>query len=468
MPRPTHHAVLKAGVAVAAVSLLLAGCAGPGASQPSADPGGSASADNPFGVAANTSVDVVVFDGGYGTEYATYAAELMEKQIGDGVSVQITPSNNLSQSLQPRFVGGTPPDTFTNDGADAIPITSIQDQLEDLGAFWDTENYDGVKISDAVFPGVEAVGEYDGSSLTANYVMTLFSLWYSQSLFEDNGWEPPTTWAEMADLCTAAKKEDKYLFTFGKEAAVYYSWLVLDSAIKQGGIEIINDISNLEPGAWSNPDVKAVLEELEALIADDCFVPGGAGTQFTQAQAQWSNDQQALFYYSGSWIESEMKEATADGFEMTAWPAPLLDDDSAMPFEAAQAGPAIPWAVPKAAASTAGGKEFLRALFSKEAAAKFSELTLAPTVVKDTVPEDGFGSSALASTMGVMETAGDDLFSWVSNAYTGYYGIQDAPYWVSFLAGDISAQDLIDAEEKLSAAAAADASKPKKEYDYGK
>ncbi|MBD3943608.1 carbohydrate ABC transporter, N-acetylglucosamine/diacetylchitobiose-binding protein [Microbacterium sp. NEAU-LLC] len=464
MSRPSRRTALNAGIVAVALGLVLAGCAGPDQAQTS---DGTASADNPFGVAANTKVDVVVFDGGYGTEYAEFAAGLVEDQIGDGVTVEISPTNNLSQALQPRFVGGTPPDTFTNDGADAIPITSIQDQLEDLSDFWNTKNYDGVKITDAVFPGVKDVGEYDGSYLNANYVMTLFSLWYSRSLFEEKGWNPPATWAEMADLCTAAKADGKYLFTFGKEAAVYYQWLVLDSAIKQGGFDVINDISNLEPGAWSNPDVKAVLAELQSLISDGCFVPGGAGTQFTQAQAQWSNDQEALFYYSGSWIESEMKEATADGFEMTAWPAPLLNDESALPFEAAQAGPAIPWSVPKAAASTAGGKEFLRALFSKEAASKFSELTLAPTVVKDTVPADGFGSTALASTMGVMENAGDDLFSWVPNSYSGYYGIQDAPYWVSFLAGDITAQELIDEEEKLSAAAAADDSKPKKEYDYG-
>ncbi|MBT2495635.1 N-acetylglucosamine/diacetylchitobiose ABC transporter substrate-binding protein [Microbacterium sp. ISL-59] len=467
MPRSSRRMALNASAAAAALCLVLAGCAGPGSS--SETEGGTASPDNPFGVAANTKIDIVVFDGGYGTEYAEFAAGLVEKQLGDGISVQITPSNNLSQSLQPRFVGGTPPDSFTNDGADAIPITSIQDQLEDLGDFWDTKNYDGVKVSDAVFPGVKEVGEYDDGYLNANYVMTLFSLWYSHSLFEENGWEPPTTWSEMADLCTEARAKDKYLFAFGKEAAVYYQWLVLDSAIKQGGVDVINDISNLEPGAWSNPAVKDVLDQMESLIDDDCFVPGGAGTQFTQAQAQWSNDQEALFYYSGSWIESEMKDATADGFEMTAWPAPLLDAaDAALPFEAVQAGPAIPWAVPKAAASTAGGKEFLRALFSKEAASKFSELTLAPTVVEGTVPADGFGSTALASTMGVMEDAGDDLFSWVSNSYSGYYGIQDAPYWVSFLAGDITAQDLIDAQEKLSAAAAADTSKPKKEYDYGK
>ena len=36
--------------------------------------------------------------------------------------------------------------------------------------------------------------------------------------------------------------------------------------------------------------------------------PGGAGTQFTAAQAQWSNNQDALLYPSGSWIENEMKD----------------------------------------------------------------------------------------------------------------------------------------------------------------
>ena len=49
------------------------------------------------------------------------------------------------------------------------------------------------------------------------------------------------------------------------------------------------------------------------------FEPGGAGTQFTAAQAQWSNDQEALLYPSGSWIENEMKKTTKADFKMTGF-----------------------------------------------------------------------------------------------------------------------------------------------------
>ncbi|MGH2616081.1 MAG: ABC transporter substrate-binding protein, partial [Thermomicrobiales bacterium] len=45
---------------------------------------------------------------------------------------------------------------------------------------------------------------------------------YRPSLFEENGWTPPTTWEEAKALGAEAKKAGKYLFLWGTEAATYY------------------------------------------------------------------------------------------------------------------------------------------------------------------------------------------------------------------------------------------------------
>lgn len=472
MTNTTRRLATLGTAALLTLGAALAGCAGPvpgPAPTNSSQPPSSAPEDaaNPFGVAAGSTVDAVGFDGGYKTDYLDFAGNLIKGKLGD-VTVKVTPTTKIATEMQPRFVGGNPPDLLNNNGADVIPLTSIQDQLATLDDLWTAENYDGVKVSDAVFPGIDKAGTYGGKFIQLNYVMTLFSLWYSQSLFDANGFTPPTTWDGYAELCTAAKAKDLHLFAFGKEASTYYKWLALDSAIKQGGVEVIENIANLKPGAWSDPSVVGVLGELEKLVKDGCFIPGGAGTQFTQAQAQWSNDQKALFYMSGSWIESEMKDATAENFQMTAWPVPTLTANSKLPFTAVQAGASEPFVVPAKAANVAGGKELLRAMLSKEAAANFSKTRLAPTIVKDTVPADGFGSTALASAMKAMEDAGTNIFSWVSGGYDGYYaiGTEEVVLWNSFLSGEMSAAELIEAEESLNAKAAADTTVPKVTYDY--
>lgn len=474
MQKVMRRRMLTGATAAMAFGLVLTGCAGPtgGGAAPeettaeSNAPAAEASANNPFGVAENSTVDLVVFNGGYGIDYAKNAAEMVEKNLANGTKVNLHDTVQISAELQPRFVSKTPPDVFNNDGAQSIAVTSLLNELATLDELFETENYDGVKIADAVYPGVKESGVYDGKFIYANYVMTAFGLWYSQSLFDEMGLEAPKTWDDLDALCTAAKADGKYLFVFGKEAAPYWSWLVLDAAIKQEGTGVINDISNLKEGAWSNASVQDAITRLKKLIDDGCFVPGGSGTQFTQAQAQWSNDKNALMYFSGSWIENEMKEATADDFQMKFSPVPLLADGAAMPFEAIQAGPAGQWTIPADAANAAGGKEFLRAMYSKEAAAFFSENVLTPTVVKDTVPEDGFGSTALASTVKGLADAGENTWAYVPTIWYDYYGIDMKPVWNSFLDGQLSVADFTAELEKLNAAAASDPDKTKNEFNY--
>ncbi|MGC8001037.1 hypothetical protein, partial [Salmonella enterica] len=80
-----------------------------------------------------------------------------------------------------------------------------------------------------LFDGVLEPGTYDGRFVAVNYVLTVYGLWYSGSLFAEHGWEPPTTWAEAMDLGAAAQDEGLYLFCWGQEAATYYQTLAIDS-----------------------------------------------------------------------------------------------------------------------------------------------------------------------------------------------------------------------------------------------
>ena len=100
---------------------------------------------------------------------------------------------NIAQSLQPKFVAGNPPDLIDNSGANAIGITTIRDQLAELSDVINANNYEGKKIADTLYTGVTAPGTFDGKFVQLNYVLTVYALWYSASLFDVDGWTVPKT-----------------------------------------------------------------------------------------------------------------------------------------------------------------------------------------------------------------------------------------------------------------------------------
>ena len=51
-------------------------------------------------------------------------------------------------------------------------------------------------------------------------------------------------------------------------------------------------------------------------------------------------------------------------------------------------------------------------MLSKDAAVNFAKTKFSSTIVKGTVPADGFGSTALQSQIKMLEAAGSNIFSW--------------------------------------------------------
>ena len=442
------------GALAAAAVIPLAACAGSGAGTTSSTSGSSASGaastspDNPFGVAQGSSVDAVIFNGGYGVDYAEFAAKLMAQQPY-AAKATVTPTTTIATTLQPRFNAGNPPDVIDDSGANLIGIQTILDQIEDLSSVFQANNLEGTKIADTLYGGVTAPGTYNGKFAVINYVMTVYALWYSQSLFDANGWKPPTTWDEAYALGQEAKAKGKYLFLWGKEAATYYQTTAIASAIKEGGNDVRLALDNLKPGCWSLDPIQKVFTAMKKIIDAGMVKPGGAGTQFTQAQAQWSSQEQALLYPSGSWIENEMKSQTKSGFKMTGIPELTVTTSSAMPQKALHATAGEGYIVPSQAKNVAGGKEFMRVMLSKDAATNFAKTKLAPTIVKGTVPADGFGSTALVSQIKMLDGAGSDVFNW---QFVDYYGMNadQLVLWNTFLSGGSSVKQLTDGLQQIT------------------
>ena len=431
----------------------LAGCAtgGGGTGSGAATVGGGAakSDKNPFGIDAKATVDVVIFKGGYSDQYAKEGGAAYDKLWSGSGLAKVSSTTKINTELQPRFVGGNPPDVIDNSGADHMAFAGIQSQVQPLDALLEAPavGFDGMKVKDTLISGATDPGTYDGKLLELNYFYTVYGLWYSAKLFTDNGWEPPKTWDDVMALGEKTKAKGVSLFVFGgQNAADYYHELALSMAARKGGADVVKKLDNLDADGFAQPAVKEAFAAIESAGKAGHFLPGGSGMIHTQAQTQFVQGKAAL-YPCGSWLENEMKDITPADFGMTCLQVPALGAAVKLPkgFHGAAGEPFV---VPKGK-NPAGGMEYLRVMLGKEAASNTSKLVKAATIVKGTVPADGFGSTALASATKIQSDGEKEVYTW---RYDAVYAMSKGQKtnWNTFLSGGMSSSDLLSTFQSVS------------------
>jgi N-acetylglucosamine transport system substrate-binding protein len=74
-----------------------------------------------------------------------------------------------------------------------------------------------------------------------------------------------------------------------------------------GGIQVINDIQNLKPGAWKDPAILQAAQMLCTLRDKGDFQKGAVGLSHTESQSEFLLGH-AAFIPCGTWLPSEMKK----------------------------------------------------------------------------------------------------------------------------------------------------------------
>lgn len=454
-PTTRRRATATAGALVLSATLLLTSCASTGAA-----PADAGEPVGPFGAPSAQSIEVYAFDGGYGTEYTDAVIKVYNEQLPDS-EVDLKSVQEISTQLQPRFVGGNPPDLIDNSGK-PIETTTLADsgQLLDLGELLEAPSWDDpdVTVGETLTPGVVETGTYDGKLLELRYVNTAKGLWYSQSLFEEHGWEIPTTWDAFVELGEQAKNEGIALFAYPGQVISYPADVFITLIGKQAGIDALRSLDNLESGAWESDVVVDAFGALAELHDKDLILKGSEALTHTEAQTEFVRGE-ALFYPAGSWLENEMKGVTPEGFDMAITPIPLLDEaTAALGFEQLQVAPGEPFIIPTEAKNPKGAMEYLRAMLSKEAASEFSSLTGAPTVVKgslegvDVTPalqtvtdaiEVGGNAELRVSFRGWYEPLRTQWFTTLGDVLAGRVSPEEASQTMQQAADEIAADDSI-------------------------
>jgi N-acetylglucosamine transport system substrate-binding protein len=412
-PYPTRRALLRTAVAAAVAVPALSACVTSGKKDdgPAAETGAK-SADNPLGVKADAPLEVVVFKGGYGDEYAT-KAEARYTQKYPSAKVDHKGLQKVGEAMQPRFVAGTPPDVVDNTGAGRLDIATLVSagQVSDLAELLDAPAFDvaGKKVRDTLLPGVIDDGTFGGATVALNFTYTVWGLWYSKPFFAEKGWAYPKTWAEMLALCETIKKAGVAPWTYQGKYPEYINDPLLSTAAKTGGTDLIKAVDNLQPGAWKQEGLVQAATAFAELAGKGYIMSGSEALSHTEAQAAWCQ-KKAAFIPCGSWLESEQKGVAPTGFDMVMGAVPAQATDT-LPGTAVQAASSESFLVPAKAKNPAGGKEYLRMLFSKASATAFAQAnSTLPAVAGAT---DGLTlSSGLGSVRDAVTAAGTNTFTY--------------------------------------------------------
>lgn len=409
-----------AGLLATPAAGLLTGCAtgGGGDKKDTSTYQGTKSAQNPLGVKEDAPLEVVIFGGGFGEEYAK-AHEAMYTEKYPKAKVKHSVTQEISKTLQPRFVDGTPPDVVNNSGSGQIDFNGLvsQNAIADLGELLDAPSLDvpGKTVRDTLLPGAVEVGSYDGKFLVLNYTYTAYGIWHSSKLFTERSWEYAKTWDQHIALCKEIKAAGIAPWTYAGLHPRYMSWPVIATAIKLGGPSVATAIDNLEPNAWKSESMRTAADAWHQIVKDKYILDGSSGLDHKQSQTAWCQGK-AAFISCGSWLESEQKDVTPAGFNMTIAPTPSLGSGDKLPFEAIRGTAGEPFMVPAKARNLAGGLEYFRTMLSKKGAQDFTKKVASLTVVAGAT-EGVELPHGLTTVVKALDASGANGFNWVYNSF---------------------------------------------------
>ena len=467
----SRRQMLVRSAAIAAMvgpgSALAAACAAGSGSSPknnnSGSSTGSGSSDpkNPFGVKASSPLDVYIFKGGYGDDYAK-AFEAMYSKDYSGSQVSHHSGQNLTGDLQPRFNAGSPPDVIDDSGAQQLKLDVLYKagQVTNLDRLLDAPSIDdpSKKVRDTLLAGTVETGQFDKSMYYLNYAFTVWGLWYSTTLFQKNNWQIPKTWDDFMTLCATIKAAGIAPFAHQGKYPYYMMVPLMDMVAKNGGPDVQTAIDNLEPNAWKADAVKNSVEAIYMLVDKGYMLPGTEGLTHIQSQTLW-NQGKAAVIPCGSWLENEQLKATPAHFGMAVFAMPSLNGDK-MPQTAIRAGAGEPFCVPAKAKNVAGGLEFLRIMCSKAGGASFAQNANSLSVVKDSITPDISASlkPGTKSSNDLYQAANGQIISWYYNVWYSQMekDLEDA--MGQLMANKIKPDEFINRAQKAADTAAADSS----------
>lgn len=281
------HRYLRGLLALATASVLAAcGTSGPSAS-------------------GTGDITVWAITGGYNAVFQN-SLQAYDTKHGKHSQLQLFQSDTYKQKIQVTLGSGNPPDVFENWGGSGLSSLAQQNLVVDLSTT------PGLK--DRYLPSLLGSATFGGKlyGVPMNGISPGV-IFYNKKIFAQNNLTPPKTFDDLLALVRTLKGKGVTPFALG--GAQRWPQLMFEEYLidRVGGDQVIDNILNRVPGAWSDPAVLRANQLITQLLGEGAFEDGFSSVSYDTGQST------ALLYTGkagmqlmGAWDYASIKKAAPD------------------------------------------------------------------------------------------------------------------------------------------------------------
>jgi raffinose/stachyose/melibiose transport system substrate-binding protein len=223
---------------------------------------------------------------------------VIESTAGSGAAI-------YPDVLKTSMASGSPPDLYFMWGGSIAQPFIEAGQAMDLGAYYEQYGW-----NEKFAPWVIDRISFDGKLYGVPYHARGMGFWYRVDIFEENGWEVPTTFAEQEALCAAMKDADMYCVSLGGKFG-WHTMRVLDYFIEHHcGPEIHDALNRLEE-SWDQQCVVDSYANFQTWINNGWVTPDFLNVEPNDSRFPFFAGDAGLVL-EGDWYEGVLKNNEQD------------------------------------------------------------------------------------------------------------------------------------------------------------
>ena len=372
---------------VTILAMVLVGCApaateAPVVEEPAEEePAEEPAEEEPVAPAEKTTVTLWTDPPGGGEAATCLATTVVDpfNEQSDTIVVEVVYQPEAWDAIRTALAGGAGPDIVDTPGPSFVYELVQADQLMALDEFGDEFGWGELFV-----PWALSLGDVDGELYSIADELETLILYYNTAVFEEHGWEPPTTLAELDVLCEEIEAAGIIPFSHGNgDWRPANEWFVGEYLNHVAGPDKVYQALTGEI-PWTDSDFVRSIELLDEHQQKGWFM-GGLEFYYTTG---WDDyiialaSGEAAMKIEGTWVADALIEQVDTGeYGDNDWdwvPVPSMGGEAIFDL-----GMGHTWSVNKKAANPRAAAEFLTYFFSPEVQARrFRECGLVPGPVR--------------------------------------------------------------------------------------
>ncbi len=263
-----------------------------------------------------------------GAELEAFEKALIPFEQETGIDVVVeSVGRDLPAVLVTRLAAGNPPDVA------AMPNPGQMKEFADQGALVALDGIVDLSKSPKAFVDLASVDDHVYGVFISADLKSL--VWYNPKAFAAKGYEVPTSWAELIDLCNKIVADGGTPWALGMESGAASGWVgtdwIEDIMLRTAGPDVYDKWVAHEI-SWTDPRVKKAFEYFGQIVNTPGYIYGGATGALTinfgdSPNALFTNPVGAYMHRQATFIQTFIKKANPDlvaGEDYDVFPFPPI------------------------------------------------------------------------------------------------------------------------------------------------